>query len=495
MTARCSQLRRVWNTSGDEVTRRCGADARDYLVVQRLILCALLGACVPGLGILLPLAMHLGSGTDGGTFDEARSLREDHPSTTCPSGSPYLWAVVLTSAVAVVCVEWIADEISVSLVRMRYARAELMASVAGSRDPLETTPENSHRPISEGWNARWSDGSPGACTAWWSRGTARSRGRGDGSRGRAREVGVGEAGEAKYAIVRRRIGGGGATVGTPVGGATEGTPAHVGASSLLFGAGEEDADVAGGVNVLEHRVRAVAKAEEDLRRVTTDPNTGRRGWIETAAAGMRVRRLSRPPLTARRAHSPRSSAPPAAPSSPSRGTRGCSRSRRRGRWLRDSAGDGSGSTGMDSTSAGPPPRAEPPPPPRDATPRDATPWRRRRRRRRAASSAVQAPGVIVHVSSRRSHRAAHRRRRVRRRRLRLVRRRLRRGRVGRHGRYGRYVVGSGVVRPERDARRGGARRGRRRAQLAESITRLPRRASCGTTSASARRAGSRGCGR
>ena len=64
VTARCRQLYRVWNAPGDEVTRRCGADARDYLIVQRLILCALLGACVPGLGILLPVAMHLGSGAD-----------------------------------------------------------------------------------------------------------------------------------------------------------------------------------------------------------------------------------------------------------------------------------------------------------------------------------------------------------------------------------------------------------------------------------------------
>jgi hypothetical protein len=93
--------------------------------------------------------------------------------------------VVLTSAVAVVCVEWIADEISVSLVRMRYARAELMASVAGTTILLRRLREQSPT-IPRGWNARWSDGSPGACTAWWSRGTARSRGRGDGSRGRAR---------------------------------------------------------------------------------------------------------------------------------------------------------------------------------------------------------------------------------------------------------------------------------------------------------------------
>ncbi len=41
------------------------------------------------------------------------------------------WAVVFTSAVAVCAVETIADEVQQTLVRMRYARAELMASVAG----------------------------------------------------------------------------------------------------------------------------------------------------------------------------------------------------------------------------------------------------------------------------------------------------------------------------------------------------------------------------
>ena len=47
------------------------------------------------------------------------------------------------------------------------------------------------------------------------------------------------------------------------------------AANILTHEGEEDVDAAGGVNVLEHRVRAVAKAEEDLRRLTAD-SSGRR---------------------------------------------------------------------------------------------------------------------------------------------------------------------------------------------------------------------------
>mmetsp|Transcript_14799 Transcript_14799/g.60484 ORF Transcript_14799/g.60484 Transcript_14799/m.60484 type:complete len:449 (+) Transcript_14799:997-2343(+) len=84
--------------------------------------------------------------------------------------------------------------------------------------------------------------------------------------------------------------------------------------------------------------------------------------------------------------------------------------------------------------------------------------------------------VIVHVSRssrrrrRRAHRAAHSRRsvRVRRRRLGFVRRRLRRG-----GRF--FRPRETVIRPERDARGGGARRGRRGAQLARGPRASPLR--------------------
>ena len=301
VTARCRQLRRVWNTSGDEVTRRCGADARDYLVVQRLILCALLGACVPGLGVLLPLAMHLGSGTDDGQFDEANLFAR----TTVhhlPNGSPYLWAVVLTSAVAVVCVEWIADDISVSLVRMRYARAELMASVAGTTILLRRLP----RAVTDdpaGLERALERRFPGRVhRVVVPRDGAESRARRRLARARA-----------KLASARRERrntrssggGGGGATasaggtaVGTP-GGATNGTP-NTAASSLLFGAGEEDVDAAGGVNVLEHRVRAVAKAEEDLRRLTADSSGRRADGSRPPPPGCAFV-VFRDPLTARRA--------------------------------------------------------------------------------------------------------------------------------------------------------------------------------------------------
>ena len=309
VTARCRQLRRVWNTSGDEVTRRCGADARDYLVVQRLILCALLGACVPGLGVLLPLAMHLGSGTDDGQFDEANLFAR----TTVhhlPNGSPYLWAVVLTSAVAVVCVEWIADDISVSLVRMRYARAELMASVAGTTILLRRLP----RAVTDdpaGLERALERRFPGRVhRVVVPRDGAESRARRRLARARA-----------KLASARRERrntrssggGGGGATasaggtaVGTP-GGATNGTP-NTAASSLLFGAGEEDVDAAGGVNVLEHRVRAVAKAEEDLRRLTADSSGRRADGSRPPPPGCAFV-VFRDPLTARRARRPQAHHP------------------------------------------------------------------------------------------------------------------------------------------------------------------------------------------
>jgi len=307
VTARCSQLRRVWNTSGDEVTRRCGADARDYLVVQRLILCALLGACVPGLGILLPLAMHLGSGTDGGQFDEANLFAR----TTVhhlPNGSPYLWAVVLTSAVAVVCVEWIADEISVTLVRMRYARAELMASVAGTTILLRRLPRtvtDDPAGLERALELRF----PGRVhRVVVPRDGAESKARRRLARARARLA------AARRERRNRQSSGGGGGAATTISSdgarqpwttgaaATEGTPpTYSTASSLLFGAGEEDAHVAGGVNVLEHRVRAVAKAEEDLRRLTADSASGRRANGSRPPPPGCAFVVFRDPLTARRA--------------------------------------------------------------------------------------------------------------------------------------------------------------------------------------------------
>jgi len=70
----------------DEVTARCGADARDYLVVQRLILVAVAIAAVPGLCVLLPIAIHLGSDGKFGQNEFAHTTVHH-----IPNQSPYLW--------------------------------------------------------------------------------------------------------------------------------------------------------------------------------------------------------------------------------------------------------------------------------------------------------------------------------------------------------------------------------------------------------------------
>lgn len=85
---------------------------------------------------MLPVTWHLG--TDAAEGDENAFAR-----TTVhhiPNQSPYLWAVVGTSAVAVCAVETVADEVRRTLVRLRYARAELMASVAGTTVLLRRLP-------------------------------------------------------------------------------------------------------------------------------------------------------------------------------------------------------------------------------------------------------------------------------------------------------------------------------------------------------------------
>lgn len=110
------------------VASRCGADARDYLVLLRHILVALLVICVPGVCVLLPIAVHLGTATGAGDENDAFARTTVHH---IPNGSPYLWAVVATSAVAVCAVSTVADEVRHKLVRRRYARAELIGSVAG----------------------------------------------------------------------------------------------------------------------------------------------------------------------------------------------------------------------------------------------------------------------------------------------------------------------------------------------------------------------------
>ena len=69
---------------------------------------------------------------------------------------------------------------------------------------------------------------------------------------------------------------------------------------MLFGAGEEDVNAAGGVNVLEARVRAVAKAEEDLVRLRVGSD-GRRGDGTKPPPPGCAFAVFRDPLTARRA--------------------------------------------------------------------------------------------------------------------------------------------------------------------------------------------------
>ena len=146
---RVARLLAVWRASDEEVTARCGADARDYLVVQRRLLVAVLAAAVPGLCILLPVALYAAppapstplpptSSSSTTTYDwvaSRGSLDESSFARTTvhhlPNRSPALWAVVLTSAVTIVAVETVADVLSQTLVRERYASAELVASVAG----------------------------------------------------------------------------------------------------------------------------------------------------------------------------------------------------------------------------------------------------------------------------------------------------------------------------------------------------------------------------
>ena len=146
---RVARLLAVWRASDEEVTARCGADARDYLVVQRRLLVAVLAAAVPGLCILLPVALYAAppapstplpptTSSSTTTYDwvaSRGSLDESSFARTTvhhlPNRSPALWAVVLTSAVTIVAVETVADVLSQTLVRERYASAELVASVAG----------------------------------------------------------------------------------------------------------------------------------------------------------------------------------------------------------------------------------------------------------------------------------------------------------------------------------------------------------------------------
>ena len=127
--ARCRQLLAVWSASGEEITALCGADARDYLVVQRYILVALLVTSVPGCLLLLPIATHLGSDTSSGDENEFARTTVHH----IPNQSPYLWAAVATSAVAVCAVETIADEVAVWVSQSEQAEPIRDGAARGGR--------------------------------------------------------------------------------------------------------------------------------------------------------------------------------------------------------------------------------------------------------------------------------------------------------------------------------------------------------------------------
>ena len=125
---RWRQLWSVWRASGEEVASRCGADARDYLVVQRLLLVAVAVVAVPGVLLLLPVAITLGSDWGDGDDESAFARTTVHH---LHDRSPYLWCVALTSAVAVAAVHLVADRVERTLVRERYAAgAELASTVA-----------------------------------------------------------------------------------------------------------------------------------------------------------------------------------------------------------------------------------------------------------------------------------------------------------------------------------------------------------------------------
>ena len=120
--ARLRQLLAVWRASEEEVTSLCGADARDYLVVQRLLFLTLAAAAAPGACLLLPVAVSLSAadasatarGDDGvskrGVFDDA-SLFAKTTVHHFPNQSPYLWLVVLVSVVATCAVEMASDAV------------------------------------------------------------------------------------------------------------------------------------------------------------------------------------------------------------------------------------------------------------------------------------------------------------------------------------------------------------------------------------------------
>ena len=123
--ARLRQLLAVWRTSKEEVTSLCGADARDYLVVQRLLFMTLAAAAVPGACALLPvaLAMSARDASSSGAFDDA-SLFARTTVHHFPTKSPVLWLVAFVSVCAVCAVETASDAIDGHRARTSAACAE-----------------------------------------------------------------------------------------------------------------------------------------------------------------------------------------------------------------------------------------------------------------------------------------------------------------------------------------------------------------------------------
>jgi hypothetical protein len=167
--ARFRQLLAVWRVGSDEIARLCGADARDYLVVQSLLLKAMAATCVPGVFLLLPIAVTLGTAQEGGrdgtagahgTAGAQRGHHQRDPRSTTrfsdssdasyfslttvhhfPDASPYLWVVLLVSLVALASVEFVADRTHATLVRGRHVTPEFTSTIAGTTLLLRRLPK------------------------------------------------------------------------------------------------------------------------------------------------------------------------------------------------------------------------------------------------------------------------------------------------------------------------------------------------------------------
>lgn len=147
--ARLRQLLAVWRASEEEVTSLCGADARDYLVVQRLLFLTLAAAAVPGACVLLPVAVALSArdASSGraapGAFDDA-SLFARTTVHHFPTKSPHLWLVVFVSVVTVCAVETASDAIERH--RLSRTRASVALNDAASSDD-DDRDGFSHEPV------------------------------------------------------------------------------------------------------------------------------------------------------------------------------------------------------------------------------------------------------------------------------------------------------------------------------------------------------------